>query len=457
MIESAPLLKPTAKVVKSEINWQLIFLVLCFVVILPRWYYVENFAVALPFWDQWDAEWVGLLKPWTEGKLAFSDLWNSHNEHRIFPTRLMTLLGFELTGKWNNLTETRLNVLLGASTPLLLIWLLFKGKGLYGFRWLVEAVIVVGAIFPFSWENLLIGFQSQFYFLNLFTLSALALAVFRPQSMWAMVTVAGLCGLSIITMASGLITPIAVAMVYAADSFTKKRWSPKTLLTISGLIMISATGYLTMPYVAGHNFLHAQNMSEMFKTTIRIMGWPLTDHKLYIGLLWLPTLVSIPILLFTRRFTRCDLLMFGCFTWTGAQVLALAYGRGHELFDVSSRYTEILQLGLAGNAWFVIRSTEEFGQKSGIAIRIIALLFFAGLFFSHAQRFPRDFETMKNDRATRLIQTKNVHLYLKTRDKKTLEKPRMQIPYPNPENFQKILDHKGLMKVLPQSVLNENE
>ncbi len=222
----------------QRLTGSLLFLILCIVVIVPRWYYVENFAVALPFWDQWDAEWVGLLKPWTEGKLAFSDLWSSHNEHRIFPTRLMTLLGFELTGKWSNLTETRLNVLLGASTPIFLIWLLYKGQGLYGFRWLVAAVIIAGAIFPLSWENILIGFQSQFYFLNLFTLSALALAVFRPQSIWAMVTVAGLCGLSIITMASGLITPIAVAMVYAADSFTKKRWSPKNLLTISVLIMI---------------------------------------------------------------------------------------------------------------------------------------------------------------------------------------------------------------------------
>lgn len=456
MIEPAPLLKPIPKITRSEINWQLLFIILCIVVIVPRWYYVENFALALPLLDQWDAEWVGLLKPWTEGKLAFSDLWSSHNEHRIFPTRLITLLGFELTGKWSNLTETRLNVLLGASTPIFLIWLLYKGQGLYGLRWLVAAVIIAGAILPFSWENILIGFQSQFYFLNLFTLSALALAVFRPQSIWAMVTVAGLCGLSIVTMASGLITPIAVAMVYAADSFIKKSWPPKNLLILSILVLIAATGYFTMPYVAGHSFLHARNAMEMIKTTIRIMGWPLTDRKLYIGLLWLPTLISMPVLLFIRRFTRSDLLMFGCFIWTGAAVLALAYGRGHELFDVSSRYTEILLLGLAGNAWFVIRSTEEFfiGQKPGIAIRIIAIVFFTTLFFSHAQRFPKDIEKMKNDRVIRLIQTQNVRSYLKTGDKQILKKPGTQIPYPTSERLQQILDQPGLMNVLPKSVLN---
>lgn len=440
-------------------NGQLLFALLCIVIVVPRWYYVENFAVALPFWDQWDAEWVGLLKRWTEGKLAVSDLWNNHNEHRIFPTRLLTLLSFEMTGTWSNLTEIKINVFLGALTPILLIWLMYKSRELFSFRWLVVAVIIAGATFPLSWENLLIGFQSQFYFLNIFTLSALALAVFRPRDTWAMIVVSILCLLSVVTMASGLITPVAVAMVYAADGYIKNEWSSKKLIIMTILVILAANGFLTMPYIAGHNFLHAQNITEMIKTTIRIMGWPLTDHKLYIGLMWLPALITIPVLLFSHRFTRFDLLMFGCFIWTGAQVLALAYGRGHELFDISSRYTEVLHLGLAGNAWFVIRATEEFylGKKAGIIVRAIGLIFFAALFISHAKRFPRDIVTMKEDHATRLIQTKNVYLYLKTHDKQHLVKPRMHIPYPNAEKLQTILDDPELLKVLPRSVLDGTE
>ncbi|MCF0056102.1 hypothetical protein [Dyadobacter sp. CY356] len=459
MIEATPLSKPVSKIAKPSINGQLLFALLCIVIILPRWYYVENFAVALPFYDQWDAEWVNLLKPWTEGKLAISVLWSNHNEHRIFPTRLLTLLSFELTGTWSNLAETRINILPGASTPILLIWLLYKRRELYGFRWLVVAVIIAGATFPLSWENLLIGFQSQFYFLNLFTLSALALVVFRPRDTWAMISVAVLCVLSVVTMASGLITPVAVAMVYAADGYIKRDFSLKKVIMMVMLVVIAATGYMTMPYIAGHNFLHAQNMTEMVKTTIRIMGWPLIDKKLYIGVLWLPALITIPVLLFTRRFTRFDLLMFGCFIWTGAQVLALAYGRGHELFDISSRYTEVLHLGLAGNAWFVIRATEGFftEKKAGIFVRIIGLIFFAALFISHAKRFPRDIVTMKEDHAIRIIQTKNVFLYLKTHDKQHLVKPRLHIPYPKAERLQTILDDPELLKVLPQSVLNGTE
>jgi hypothetical protein len=437
------------KVVKSKTNW-LLFAFLFTLMVLPRWYYVENFAVALPFWDQWDAEWVGLLKPWTENKLVFSNLWINHNEHRIVPTRLMTLLCFELSGVWSNMVEARLNILLGVSTPLLLIWLLYRKGELSGFRWLVVAVIVADATMPFSWENMLIGFQSQFYFLNLFTLLSMALAVYRPQSIGIMLIVTGLCVLSVLTMASGLITPIAVAFVYSLNNYVQQRWSARTLVMFAILFLIGITGYITMPNIAAHHFLHAQNMTEMIKTTIRIMGWPLTDHKLYIGLLWLPTLITIPAMLVNRRFKRIDLLMFGCFIWTGAQVLALAYGRGHELYDVASRYTEILLLGLAGNAWFVIRATEEFTthRKARISLHIVAFTFFSAIFYSHAQRLPRDLEAMKMDHELRLIQTNNVYLYLKTGDKRVLEKPRMHIPYPNVEGFRNILDHTGVRKLL---------
>ena len=443
--------KLVRKVIKSEMKRPLLFVLLLIVLVCPRWYYVEHFAVALPFWDQWDAEWAGLLKPWIEGKLAFTDLWKRHNEHRIFPTRLMTLLSFEFIGFWSNLSEARSNILLGVSTPLLLIWLLHKRRQLHGLRWLVVALIVAGATLPFSWENMLIGFQSQFYFLNLFALSAFALAVWRAENTWALIAVAGLCALSVMTMASGLITPIAVAIVYGVNGYLLGTWSVKKLPAILVLLLISLIGFITIPYVEGHQVLRAQNITEMFKTTIRIMGWPLTAHKLYIGLLWLPALITIPVLLSQRRFTRCDLLMSGCFIWTGAQILALAYGRGHELHDVPSRYTEILQLGLAGNAWFVVRSTEEFciRRNAGIIIRLIALTFFASVFLSHLRRFPRDLAAMKKDLEMRLIQTKNVHSYLQTRDKRILQKPSMQIPYPNPEGLQKILDDPTVQNVLP--------
>lgn len=451
MIKSQPASKSVAEVVAFDMQWFLIFVLLSAAIIIPRWYYVENFAVALPYWDQWDSEWDGLLRPWTEGKLRFSDFWKPNNEHRILPTRLMTLLSFELTGTWSNLTEARLNIPLGASTPLLLIWLLHRMGELRGTRWIIVPVVVAGAALPFSWENMLIGFQSQFYFLNLFALSAIALAVYRPTSTWAILIVIAFCILSVLTMASGLLTPVALAVVYFLDGYIRQKWPIKTLLVIPALLTIAVTGYLTMPYVEAHNVFHAQNITEMYKTTIRIMGWPLTARKLYIGLVWLPALIVIPTRLIHKKFGRCDLLMTGCFAWAGFQIVALAYGRGHNMYEVGSRYTEVLHLGLAANAWFILRSTEGLGssRRTRIGLQIVALTFFLAIFVSYTKRVDPDLREMRENHETRLTQTRNVSLYLKTRDKTALQKTGTQIPYPNPERLQQMLDNPALLRILP--------
>ena len=267
----------------------LTFIFLALVMLVSRWYYVEQFAVALPFWDQWDAEWAALLKPWTEGTLRLSDLWAAHNEHRIMPTRLLTLLCFELSGSWNNLYEARLNIPLGVSTSLFLIWLLYKEGELYGVRWLVVAVIVAGASLPFSWDNMLIGFQSQFYFINVFTLFSLALAVYRPREGWAVALILLLSLLSILTLASGLLTPLAVAAVYLAHAFVQRKLTPQAAGLIVGLVLLAALAYWTMPYVPNNQALRARSIVEFMEAAIRIMGWPLRGSKLHIGVMWVPS------------------------------------------------------------------------------------------------------------------------------------------------------------------------
>jgi hypothetical protein len=429
----------------------LLFLLLFAFMIIPRWYYVDHFAVALPFMDQWDAEWDGLLQPWIHGNLHFTDLFKAHNEHRIFPTRLLTLLSYELSGVWNNRTEAMFNVPLGVATPLLLIWLLFRMGELRGTRWMVAAVIIAGAILPFSWENMLIGFQSQFYFLNLFTLAGLALVVCLPANTWTMSAVLALCIVSVVTMASGLLTPAAVAVVYCLQAYWIKKWTSSTFLMIGLLLILALSGYLTMPYVAGHQVLRAKNLTELFTTIIRVFGWPLTDRKLYIGILWLPALIIVPTMVKRRLINRCDLLMTGCFVWTGMQVLALSYGRGSALYTVSSRYTDVLLLGLAANAWFVLRATEAFHSNDRIktGLKIIAVIFFSAIFISYKRRYADDISIMKSEKETRLIQTKNVYGYLKTRDKALLQQPPMHIPYPNAKRMQDLLDNPRLPPVLP--------
>jgi hypothetical protein len=426
------------------------FVCFALIILLSRWYYVEHFAVSLPFWDQWDAEWYGLMKPWIEGKLQFSDLFKAHNEHRILPTRLMTLVVFSLTGTWNNLTEARLNIPLSAVTPLILIWLIGRDGQIFGLKWLVIAVILAGASLPFSWENILIGFQSQFYFLNLFTLCALALAVYRSENYAAISILLFLCILSILTSASGLLTSMTIAVIYSLRCFIKRRVDLSSCLVILMVLLISFIAYYTMPVVAGHHVLHAENIGGFFKAAARIMGWPLRGSQLHIGLMWVPSLITIPILILRWQMAKIDLLMIGCFVWTGMQAAALAYGRGHEIVHMPSRYSEVLLLGLAGNSWFVLRMPDTFGKSIQIrrALYVVVTLFFCAVFISYTQRTVTDFKILKEERERRLTQTANVCGYLKSKDVTFLNKKGFEIPYPDPKRLQQFLDDPELQKVL---------
>jgi hypothetical protein len=422
---------------------------------LSRLYFVENFAVPLPFWDQWDAEGDFLLRPWIEGTLKLSELWQPHNEHRIFPTRVLSLAIFEITGSWNNLTEARFNILLAAAIPAILTWLMCRHGALLGKRYLLLIVVIAQFALPFSFENLLIGFQSQFYFLILFTLVSISLAILRPRSIFAIVAILVLSVLSVLTMASGLLTPLSAAFVYFLNWYLNKLNSLRNTLIISALlIVIAATGYLLLPQIAANQVYRARNLSELSRTVGYILSWPIIGSPLPAIVLWLPAMIVIPILLFYKNLNRIDMLVAGCFVWSLSQALAIGYGRGQELTEVASRYTELFSLGLIGNAWFVIRAVEILSNRWFQ----LALPVFLGVFlYGHITHYSSDMHDIRRNYRLSLIQTANVSKYLETNNKSYLQQPKWQIPYPDPVRLQQLLDNPTLREILPPSIMQKQK
>jgi hypothetical protein len=424
----------------------LVFLVIA----LTRLYYVESFAVPLPYWDQWDAEGDFLLRPWIERTLKLSDLWQPHNEHRILPTRIFSLLIFEFTGSWNNLTGARLNILLAAAIPALLVWILYRDGQLFGKRFLLLAMVIAQFTLPFSFENLLIGFQSQFYFLILFTLVSITLATFRPNNVAVIFTILVLSVLSILTMASGLLTPLTVAFVYFLNWYSIQTKSPaKPLIVTALLIVLTITGYLILPQITANQIYRARNLSELSFAAGNILSWPIVGSQFPAIVFWLPALIVIPSLIFNKKLTRTDLIMAGCFVWSLSQALAIAYGRGQELTEVASRYTELFSLGLIGNAWFVIRATETLSNRW---FQLILPAFFGIFFYGHIAHYSADMHDIRRNYRLSLIQTENVSMYLKTKDTSYLYRPKWETPYPDPVRLQQLLDNPTLRDILPPSI-----
>ncbi|NIJ54146.1 hypothetical protein [Dyadobacter arcticus] len=421
------------------------------IVIACRFYYVEKYAVALPYWDQWDGEGDLLLRAWIENRLKLLDLWQPHNEHRIFPTRILSLLIFLVTGEWNNLTEARVNILLASAIPALLMWLFFRDTSSTKIRLFIIPVILAQFALPFSFENLLIGFQSQFYFLILFTLFALILAAYKHENVYAITAILFLCVLSVFTMGSGLLTPIAVCCVYIIHLYEKPDYRSRNILISITLIVIAIGGYLLIPQIPANQIYRVRNIFEIINATGYILSWPFMSTQWAALILWLPATLMIPVLGIPKKMTRIDLVMTGCFVWSFLQALAIGFGRGQELTEVASRYTELFTLGLISNAWFACRAIEHLKQYH---LRWVALIFFVMLFFGHAARIGADMHDIRRNHRLSVIQTRNVCMYLKTSDKKFLQTKKWEIPFPDPVRLQSLLDNPTIREILPKPMSN---
>ncbi|MCF0074710.1 hypothetical protein LZD49_29765 [Dyadobacter sp. CY261] len=417
------------------------------VVIAARFYYVETYAIALPFWDQWDGEGDQLLRSWIEGKLEMRTLWQPHNEHRIFLTRLLSLLIFNVTGVWDNLIEARVNIFVAACIPFIIIVFLSRQKALYGFHWLVLIVIIAQFSLIFASENILVGFQSQFYFLIIFTLFALILAALYPDNLLAMCGVLLCSWVSVLTMASGIFTPLTAIGVYALQVLDRRKvgWQQVAMAVL--LAAATLKGYLIMPHIEANHVYRARNVAEVVRALRYLLAWPVSKSWPAATVLWIPAFGMVPWLLRKKELSHADIVMAGCVMWSLTQVFAIAYGRGQAMGSVSSRHSELFTLGLIGNGWFAARfialSTKNW------KVYCIGAMFFVVFVMGHITRWNRDMRVVRRAYQLSMKQESNVRAYLKTGDPSVLVQPQFEIPYPDSIRLRMLLDNPTIRGILP--------
>lgn len=431
-------------------------IVVCIFVFLAvaaaRLWYIDAYAVAMPYWDQWDAEGDHLLRRKVEGTLTFKDVfWRAHNEHRIVPTRLLTLAVFGFTGEWNNLQLARCSALVAAGVASLLAGIVAFSTPRVRARWLLVAAIALCYIMPAGWENILVGFQSQFHFLALASIAAIMIAASdATRTWWSHAAILALTALAAATMASGLITAVAVVWVYLLTLFCTGGRARSVVPTAAALAMLAIASYASVPIVSGHAGFRAQSPLEFADAASHVLGWPIVGYHWAIAALWLPGLAVQARLLQHHAFSRTDIAMSGLYAWSVAQGLAIAYGRGHGLVEVSSRYTDLLLPGLIASGWFAIRSFElPYGGRPARTFSVtLAATFGAAWFAGSLHRLPWDLGAMRGHHALALIQQANVERYLTRRDVFALYQPPRHIPYPDADRLRTLLDTPSLRAIL---------
>lgn len=442
----------------------MIFPVACALVVIgAKIWMIAQYGSPTPFWDQWDAEGAILYPKYFDGTLSFSDLIAPHSEHRILITRLWLLLLLELGGYWNPTLQMLANTaILGAFVALLIT--AFRPI-LDGASW-IAFVLFSTVIFalPFGWENTLAGFQSQWYFVLLFSIAGLLAIIeataFTPRWWTALL----LLLISYFSLASGALTVAAAIAVCVMQFIAGRRSGPRELLALAILAAVMVAMVLYTPVIAGHSPLKAHSIEQFLRALMEIASWPATTgHKGILILILGGALVHAPSLLVgihviglrpplaDRRW-----LLVALTGWAVLQAASIAYGRA--VGATSPRYLDVFAVALTVNyaCLLYLLIASEVRLRKYLAFGATALWLLAVLFGMTKGFFTLYLPQMEEKRATGHAQTQNLHAYLDTGDIATLEnKPFLAIPYPSPQRLAMIVSQPVIRAILPPALVGE--
>lgn len=413
---------------------------------------IGKFGSDLPFWDQWDAEGNGLIRPFLEGHLSAGDLLAAHNEHRIVFTRLMALGLFVANGdQWDALVEMVANAALHAGFAVLLA--LFALEFLPAFWvWIFAALMAVFFTAPAAWENILGGFQSQFYFLFLF--SALHIGgtlAARPGSpAWRAAPLAGVA--AVFSMGSGFFSAAALLSVLGLGWLRDRRLSRPDLVMLAANAALLGLGLLARVAVPEHDSLQSAGVGSWPRAFWHEFSWP-------VGSGWAAGLNLAPPLFFAwgwwrRRSTAIwtKVLLAGC-VWSGLQIAALAYARGAvERNGFTSRYTDLLSigwlLGLLTLAGLARGATSPRGRWAAYAVLLAYGV--AGIAGLSARNTLNEHGFLLQLPGFNRARVAAVRGYLTSHGAAFFDKsPGSELPYPNANRLAALLDVPALRDSLP--------
>ena len=416
---------------------------------------IGEYPLTAPYLDQWDAEARAVYSPFGNCGLLWRDMFNLHNEHRVFFTRLLGLALLLVNHQWDPRLQQVVNAGLHSLTAVLIAFTFWVASGR---RWLglILFTVAVTCTLPFSWENTLQGFQSAFYFELLFSLLALWLTTTsRAGSLaWCLGWTCALC--SLVTAAGGVVVPFAIAGVVALRLWNRPpdwRNVTMTLAVAAGVLALGVA--IASPPLAHHAALRARTLVEFVGALGRNLAWPWVNHPLLSVVLWMPAAVLFAMHLHrTAGTTVLDQWIVGLGLWVAMQTVAVAYGRGAGAPPPQPRYQDFLSLGFVANT-MAIAAGIDLTRPGGVGRRI-AVGALAGWLLTSAVGMARLTDAAVLDlrewRSRWRAQALNVRRFVMTDDASAVAAGRPpDFPYPDARILITVLRDPYVRRILPPS------
>ena len=448
---------------KRDHQWLIYPLACALIVIGAKCWMIARYGNPTPYWDQWDAEAATLYPHYFAGTLRFSDLIAPHNEHRILVTRLWSLFLLELEGYWDPILQMLANtLLLGALIALLIVAVrpILDRLSWIGFAIFITVIFAL----PVTWGNGLSGFNSQWYFMQLFSIAGLlaiiAAAAFTPRWWIALLLLIA----SYFSMAGGAATMAAGFAICVVQYASGRRAGAKELLALALLAAATVVMVVYIPASSGGDApARAHTIAEFIRGWLDVASWPITSGQPTAVLILCAIPIQAPALLgslyvIRQRPPLSDRrwLLVALAGWFALQAAALAYGRGG---GTESRYVDAIIVGLLASdiaflwAW---RASQSSPPRRRVVFAAAA--FWLTLIFTGAGiKIVKDaVPQMTKFYALSTPQTETLRNYLATSDIGALEnKPPLYIPYPDARRLASIISNPAVRAILPPVLVGE--
>jgi hypothetical protein len=336
---------------------------------------LDRYPMPVPFWDQWDGEAASLYLPYVNDGLTWHQMFTLHNEHRIFFTRVLGVALLGLNGQWDPQLQMFANSVLHSTTAVMFAAMIWMAAGR---RWLPAITTTMALIVapPFALENTLAGFQSQFYFLVLFSGFALWLmGTHRAGTApWFFGWFCAFC--AIFTVAGGILTVGAIGGLVLLKMLDQPREWRLALVNLAALASVAAVSYAALPPpLPYHEHLKAATWLAFKVSFARNLAFPWIASPRASVLLWVPLMLVAGLVLLRRlrswrservdaRSTPLEQLSLALGAWVAIQCAALAYSRGANGTTPASRYLDMLCLGFVANTMALMAIAAAVGVSS---------------------------------------------------------------------------------------------
>jgi hypothetical protein len=210
-------------------------------------------------------------------------------------------------------------------------------------------------------------------------------------------------------------------------------------------------GFAALPQFSPHDGWKAGSL-QGWLDAFRVPGsWPLSPSWFHVLLAWSPLLFYCAGRVRLGPPSSTDLLGLGLSAWALAQAAAIAYSRGNNIQGLSSRYGDLMAIGVVANVWFGLRAFDPWPGRVRTALlqRAAGVASSLAVLVAFLQRAPDDLDEMVSRSDSFRSQTENVRAFVADGDPVHLTG---DIPYPDAAQLQGMLSNEAIRRALPPTL-----